>query len=104
MDIVANNNEKGRRKDMDKAQAPYTRDFDSRVSRNPLPIYKDHYVFLRKNHHNYQKEKRHKLYPIADEPYRFVSTDDCGPTVVLGMKEDHECISRDRVVLEPSPS
>ena len=90
------------RKAMEKAQLSYKRNFDSRV-RRPLPsIRVDEYVFLRKEYYNPEKERRHKLSPIADGPYRVVEV--ASDTVVLDIDNQRERISRDRVSLAPNPN
>lgn len=86
---------------MDKYLARYKRNVDARVTRNIPPIKTDDYLFFRKDYYSPQKKKRHKLFPIAHGPYRVVSMDDSGSTVVPGIKGEHGRISRDRVVLEP---
>lgn len=71
---------------IEKAQAQHKRDLDARVSRSIPFITTDDYLFLRKKYYNLQNDKRYKLSSIAHGPYRVISTDDSGFTVVYDIK------------------
>ncbi|CAN8076688.1 unnamed protein product [Agarophyton chilense] len=89
------------RRSMGRAQAAYKRDIDTKAPRSPPRLAPDGYVFIRKEYWNPEKEKRHKLSPVADGPFRVIWV--APDTVVVDLAGNHERISRDRVVPAPPP-
>ena len=88
------------RSSLAKGQKKYQRNFNARtrIPRNTLGV--GSFVFVRKEFFD-KENKKHKLAPIADGPYRVVSlTPD---TVVLRIGEEDERVSRDRIVEAPQP-
>lgn len=59
-------------------------------------------VLIKNKHYNLERERRHKLSPVAKASFKAISLN--FDTVVVEIAYAHERISRDRVVLAPPPS
>ncbi|MGH0053543.1 MAG: DDE-type integrase/transposase/recombinase [Sphaerochaetaceae bacterium] len=87
--------------EMRKAQDRYKRNFEHRMRRSCENITKGTHVFIRKEYFS-KEHPKHKLAPLADGPYEVIDCDD--KTVVVEIGNQHERISRDRIVKSPTPT
>ena len=89
--------------ELEKRQARYKNNLDNRIGTPKEDIAVECHVFIRKDYFNPKKERRHKLSPVVTGPYLVRHVDK--HTVVLEIEDKtRERVSRDRVVLAPSPS
>ena len=80
----------------------YKKDFDKRLRLPKDDIKTGYFVFVRRDYTSKAEGEKHKLAPRADGPYKvFGCTAD---TVDLQIGEERERVSRDRVVLAPTPA
>ena len=85
---------------MSKEQDRYRRNFNQCLRRDNQDIRSGSFVFVRKDYTN-KNERKHKLAPIANGPYRVVNDDE--HTVLIEDGSRRERISRDRVEAAPNP-
>ena len=88
-------------KNLEKTQQRYKRDFDRRLGVPKRQPAKDGYVFVRKDHRDPKKGETHKLAPKASGPFRVIAVEK--DTIVIEDGDNHERVSRDRVVPAPPP-
>ena len=84
-----------------KTQERYRRNYDDRLRKQRSAIVAGSLVFLRKDHRD-PGVRSHKLAPVVTGPHKVVEHDD--HTVVIELGNQHERVSRDRVVTCPRPS
>ena len=85
---------------MNREQDRYRRNFDQRLRRHKQDIRPGSFVFVRKEYSN-KSERKHKLAPIADGPFRVISAN--AHTVLIEDGSRRERISKDRVESVPKP-
>ena len=89
--------------ELEKCQARYKKNFDNRIGTPKDDIVVGCRVFVRKDYFNPKKERKHKLSPVVTGPYLVRQVDK--HTVVIQIEDKtRERVSKDRVVLAPSPS
>ena len=88
------------KRSMSKEQRRYKANFDDRLRRSRARIEPGQFVFLRKEFISPQ-DRKHKLSPIADGPFRVAESDD--HTVVVERGDGRERVSLDRVEAAPPP-
>lgn len=84
-----------------RAQARYKAHYDSRIRQPRSPPTIGGYVFVRREIATPSEHGQHKLAPVADGPFQVIEVTD--KTVVIQRQLATETISRDRVVIAPSP-
>lgn len=87
--------------EMRKAQERYKRNFENRLRKSCENIKKGTNVFIRKEYFS-KEQPKHKLAPLANGPYEVINCDN--KTVVVETGNQHERISRERIVKAPLPS
>jgi len=88
------------RNELRKHQLRYQRNFNARTKAQQEPLESGDYVFVRKEYYS-TTEKKHKLAPIADGPFKVLKVD--AHTVTVQVANATEKVSRDRVVEAPHP-
>ena len=89
--------------ELEKRQARYKKNFDNRIGTRKDDIVVGCNVFIRKDSFNPKKERKHKLSSVVTGPYLVRQVDK--HTVVIEIEDKtRERVSKDRVVLAPSPS
>ena len=90
------------RKEIQKRQLRYKREFDDRVMPYKEDVTVGTYVFLRKDYTNPRRESKHKLASIATGPYK-VTAREANTVTIEREKLEQENVSRDRFVRAPTP-
>ena len=89
--------------ELEKRQARYKKNFDNRIGTPKDDIVVGYHVFIRKDYFNPTKEYNHKLSPVVTGPYLVRQVDK--HTVVIEIEDKtRERVSKERIVLTPSPS
>ena len=89
--------------ELEKRQARYKNNFDNRIGTPRDDIVVGCHVFVRKVYFNPKKKRKHKLSPVVTGPYLVLQV--VKHTVVIEIEDKtRERVSKDRVVLAPSPS
>lgn len=88
---------------MVRPQIAYKHGFDTRLHGNTaVQINGGDFVFVRKEFYNPGGEKCYKLWPVADGPFKVISSS--SDTVVIKIGQKQERPSQDRLVVAPPPA